>query len=143
MVARLLSSLDPRRLLLAGRLIAEGVVVADDMAFRVIDRLFALVLNVEDRDNVAEAFEVLGALFDYPPVPDRLDALTSDTNIPIFRRVLALGAFERLRGGERAELLLAELLPSVYGAHGVLSQCAHIAVRLGSAAVELTLRRWS
>jgi len=138
-VDRLLSSLDSRRLLLAGRLMAEGVAVPDDVAVRVIDRLFALVRNVGDHDGAAEGFEVLGALFDHLSVSARLDALTSDPNVQISRRVSALGAFERLRGDERAELLLAELLPSVYAK--ALRQCAQIAVRLGPAAVELTRQR--
>ena len=138
-VDQLLSSLDPRRLLLAGRLMAEGVAVPDDVAVRVIDRLFALVRNVGDYDNAAEVFEVLGALFDHPSVSARLDELASDNNVRIFHRVSALGALERLQGDERAKLLLAELLPSVYGK--ALRQCAQIAVRLGPAAVALTRQR--
>ncbi len=136
-VKRLLSSLDPRRLLFAGRLMAEGVVVSDNIAVRVIDRLFALVRNVGDSDSdvADEGFEVLGALFDHPAVPAQLDALAGDTKIPVDRRVSALEAFERLRGGERAQLLLAELLPSAYDQS--LHQCARIAVRLGQAAIDM------
>ena len=136
-VDRLLSSLDPRRLLFAGRLMAEGVSVPDNMAIRVIDRLFALVRNVDDSDSdiADEGFEVLGALFDHPTIPARLDALAGDTNVRWSRRVSALEAFERLLGGERAQLLLAELLPSVYGRS--LRQCARIAVRLSQAAIDM------
>jgi hypothetical protein len=82
-IDRLLSSLDPRRLLFAGRLMAEGVSVPDNMAVCVTDRLFAWVRNLGDSDSdfAGEGFEVLGALFDYPAVPARLDALAGDTNV--------------------------------------------------------------
>jgi hypothetical protein len=120
---------------------AEGVSVPDNMAIRVIDRLFALVRNLDDSDSdwIDEGFEVLAALFDHPTVPVRLDALASDTNVRWSRRVSALEAFERLRGGQRAQLLLAELLPSVYGQS--LHKCARIAVRLGQAAIDMVKRR--
>jgi hypothetical protein len=137
---RLLPSLYPDHLLFAGRLMAEGVSVPDNIAIRVIDRLFLLARNLDDSNSWAgEGFEVLGALFDYRAVPARLDALAGDTNVRWSRRVSALEAFERLRGGERAQLLLAELLPSVYGQS--LHQCARIAVRLGQAAIEMVKRR--
>ncbi len=103
----------------------------------VIDRLFALVRNVTGR-GPDEGFEVLSALFDYPAVPAQLDALAGDINVRLSCRVSALAAFEQLQGGERAQLLLAELLPSVHGQS--LQQCARIAVRLGSAAIDMT--RW-
>lgn len=137
----LLSSLHPRRILFAGRLMAEGLSVPENMAIRVIDQLFALVRNLDDSNSggTHEGFEVLGALFDYPAVPARLDALAGDTKVRLSRRVSALEAFEQLRGGKRAQLLLAELLPSVYGK--VLNQCARIAVRLGPAAVDMVKRR--
>ena len=139
-VDRLLSSLDPQRLLFAGRLMAEGVSVPDNLAVRVIDRLFALVRNLYDTsDGCDEGFEVLGALFDHPVVPPRLDALASDANVRQACRVSALEAFERLRGGERAQLLLAELLPSAHGRS--LHKCARIAVKLGQEAVGITRQR--
>lgn len=140
-VDRLLSSPDPQRLMFAGRLMAEGVSVPENTAVRVIDRLFSLVRNLDDSDSEGadEGFKVLGALFDHPAVPARLDALAGDTKIRWARRVSALEAFERLRGGERAQLLLDELLPSVYGQP--LHQCARIAVRLGEAAIDMVKRR--
>ena len=140
-VDHLLSSLYPARLLFAGLLMAEGVSVPDNMAVRVIDRLFSLVRNLDDfdSDGADEGFEVLGALFDHPVVPARLDALAGDANIRLSRRVAALDAFERLRGGERAQQLLAALLSSVYGQS--LHQCARIAVRLGQAAIDMVKRR--
>ncbi|MGH3915725.1 MAG: NACHT domain-containing protein [Pseudonocardiaceae bacterium] len=140
-VDRLLSSLDPRRILLAGRLMAEGVSVPDTMAIRVIDRLFMLVRNLDNSNSgwADEGFEVLGGLFDHPAVPARLDALAGDQKVRWSRRVSALEAFERLRGGERAQLLLAELLPSVYGQP--LHKCARIAARLGQAAIDMVKHR--
>ncbi len=138
-IDRLLFSPDPRRLLFAGRLMAEGVSILDTMAVRVIDRLFALVRNLDDSDLAGEGFEVLGALFGHQDVPARLDALAADRNIRLSHRVSALEAFERLQGGGRAQRLLAELLPSVYGKS--LHQCARIAVRLGPAAVDMVKRR--
>jgi hypothetical protein len=134
-VERLLCTLDPRRLLFAGRLMTEGVSVPENVAIRVIDRLFALVRNVDDSGWADEGFEVLGALFDYPAVAAALDALAGDTKFRPDRRVSALNAFERLRGGERAQLLLSELLPSTYES---LHQCARIAVRLGQVAIDMT-----
>jgi hypothetical protein len=139
-VDRLLSSLYPARLLFAGRLMAEGVSVPDNIAIRVIDRLSSLVRNLDDSTSwAAEGFEVLGALFDHPAVPARLEALAGDTNVRWSLRVSALEAFERLRGGERAQPLLAELLPSVYDRS--LHQCARIAVRLSQAAIDMVKRR--
>ncbi|MGH3706824.1 MAG: NACHT domain-containing protein [Pseudonocardiaceae bacterium] len=138
-VERLLSALDPRRLLFAGRLMAEGVSIPENIAVRVIDRIFAFVRNVDDSELADEGFEVLGALFDYPAVAASLDALAGDTKVQLFRRVSALDAFERLLGGARAQLLLSQLLPSVYGQP--LHQCARIAVRLGQAAIDMTERR--
>jgi hypothetical protein len=138
-VGRLLSSLDPRRLLFAGRLMAEGVSVPDDIAVRVIDRLFALARNLDDDEFDVEGFGVLGTLFDHPAVPARLEALAADTRIRLSCRVQALEEFERLRGGERAQLLLAKLLPSVDG-HS-LHQCARIAARLGQTAIGMVKRR--
>ncbi len=116
---------------------AEGVSVPENMAVRVIDRIFSLVRNLDDSspEGADEGFEVLGALFDHPAVPARLDAVAGDVNIRLSRRVAALDAFERLRGGERAQQLLAELLASVYGQS--LHQCARIAVRLGQAAIDM------
>jgi hypothetical protein len=119
---------------------AEFLSAQSHAVIRVIDRLFSLVRNLDDSDDCAgEGFEVLGVLFDYPAVPARLDALAGDTNVRWARRVSALEAFERLRGGERAQLLLAELLPSVYGQS--LHQCARIAARLGQAAIEMVKQR--
>lgn len=138
-VDRLLSSLDPRRLLFAGRLMAEGVSVPEKTGVRVIDRLFSMVRNLDDSDVADEGFEVLGALFDHPEVPARLDALAGDTNVRCSSRVSALEAFERLQGGECAQLLLAQLLPSVYGP--LLRKCARIAARLGQEAVDMTRQR--
>lgn len=139
-IDRLLASLNPHRLLFAGRLIAEGVSIPDNMTARVIDRIFALVRNVDDSSSWTEkGFEVLGALFDHPTVPVRLDSLAGDTNVRLSRRVSALAAFERLQGGERAQLLLAQLLPLAYGQ--VLHTCARTAVRLGQKAVDMTRQR--
>ena len=97
---------------------AEGVSVPDDMAIRVIDRLFSLVRNGPDWAD--EVFKILGTV-DYPAVPAQLDALAGDTNIRL-PAASALEAFERLQGGERTQSLLAELLPSMYGTE--LHQCA-------------------
>jgi len=139
-IDRLLSSLYPERLLFAGRLMAEGVSVPDTMTVRVIDRLFSLVRNLDDSlSGPEEIFEVLGALFGHAAVPARLDALVRDTNVRWQRRVSALEAFERLQGGERVQLLLAELLSSVYGKP--LQQCARIANRLGQTAIDMVKRR--
>ncbi|MEO7196814.1 MAG: hypothetical protein ABIZ05_18655 [Pseudonocardiaceae bacterium] len=140
-IDRLLSSLDPQRLLFAGRLMAEGVSVPDDLTARVIDRIFVLIRNADDQFSrwAEEGFEVLGALFDHPAVPTRLASLAGDTKVRLSRRVSALEAFERLRGGEYAQLLLAELLPCAYGQP--LQQCARVAVRLGQEAIDMTRRR--
>jgi len=140
-VDRLLSTLDPHRFLFAGRLMAEGVPVPDNVALRVIDRLFVFVRNLDNSDSgmVDEGFEVLGSLFDHPTVLARLDALAGDTNIKLFCRVSALEALEKLGGGEGVRLLLAELLPSVYDQS--LHKCARIAVRLGQAAIDMVQRR--
>ncbi|MGH3722470.1 MAG: NACHT domain-containing protein [Pseudonocardiaceae bacterium] len=142
-VDHLLSALDPWRLLFTGRLMAEGVSVPGNMTLRVIDRLFTLVRNVDnsDSDIADKGFEVLGALFDHPTVSTRLDALAGDTNVNLSRRVSALEALEKLRGGERAQLLLAELLPAVYGQP--LRKCARIALALGPAAIDMVQRRAS
>jgi len=82
---------------------------------------------------------VLGALFGHPSVSARLEVLAGDAKARWIRRISALDAFERLGGGERAHLLLAELLPSVYGQS--LQRCAQIAVRLGEAAIDMVQRR--
>ena len=136
-VEHLLSSLYPKRLLFAGRMMADGVSVPDNVAIRVIDRLFSLVRNSSDWAD--EGCSVLGAIFDYPAVSARLDALAGDTNVRVPCRVSALEAFERLQGGERTQLLLAELLPSMYGKE--LHQCARVAVKLSQAAVDMTKHR--
>jgi hypothetical protein len=140
-IERLLSLLDPRRLLFAGWLMADSVSVPDHMAVHVIDRIFALVRNLgeSDSDVADEGFEVLGALFDYPALPARLAELAGDAKIRLSRRVSALEAFERLQGGEHAQLLLTQLLPSVYGQD--LYTCAKIAVKLGQEAVDMTRQR--
>jgi hypothetical protein len=139
-IERLLSLLDPRRLLLAGWLMAEGVSVPDHIAVHVIDRIFALVRNVGDSSSFAdEGFEVLGALFDHPALPARLAELAGDTKIRLSCRVLALQALARLQGGECAQLLLTQLPPSVYDQD--LLTCAEIAVKLGQTAVDMTRQR--
>ncbi|HEX5348356.1 MAG TPA: hypothetical protein VFW64_14820 [Pseudonocardiaceae bacterium] len=140
-INRLLSSLYPDRLLFAGWLMAEGVSVPGTMATRVIDRLFSLVRNLDKSysEEADTAFDVLGALFDQAAVPARLDALVRDTDVRWYRRVSALEAFERLQGGERVQLLLAQLLPSVYGEPLLL--CARMANRLGQAAIDMVKRR--
>jgi hypothetical protein len=100
LVDRLLSSLDPERLLFAGRLMAEGVSIPDQMATRVINRLFTLVRNLDDSDEdlADEVFEVLGALFGHPAVSARLEVLAGDAKARWIRRISALDAFERLGG---------------------------------------------
>ena len=141
MVDRLLSSPNPERLLFAGRLMAEGISIPDQIATRVINRLFTLVRNLDDADSglADEVFEVLGALFDHPSVLARLYALAGDTKTRWIHRISALDAFERLGGGERTDLLLADLLPSAHGQS--LHRCAQIALRLGEAAINIVQRR--
>lgn len=138
-VARLLSSLDPQRILFAGRLIAESVSVPEDTTRRVVERLFALVRNIDDTDIADEGFEVLGALFGHSSVLDDLDALAGNANIELSRRVSALEALAKLGGSEHARLPLAKLLPWVHGAS--LQQCAQIAVRLDPEAIDKTAQR--
>lgn len=134
---RLLSSLDPRRVFFAGRLLAEGIPASAATADGVIDRLFALVRNGED-DEASEGFEVLGALFDHAPVIDRLALLARDMDVLTLRRARAVGALERLQGAEPARSLLLTLLPSAYLQ---LIGCARVAIRLDPETVEAVRQR--
>jgi hypothetical protein len=68
----LLNSHDPQRVLLAGRLLAEGVAAPDAAAARVVNRLIAQARNIDDWDAHVEAFAALGALFDRAEVVERL-----------------------------------------------------------------------
>lgn len=138
-IERLLSMLDLRRLLFAGWLMAEGISVPDHIAVHVIDRIVAFVRNCDDSDILDAGFKVLGALFDYPTLPTRLEELAGDPHIRLSCRVAALEALTRLQGGARAQPLLTQLLPSASGQD--LHACAKIAVQLGQTAVDMTRQR--
>ncbi|AEV84910.1 signal transduction protein [Actinoplanes sp. SE50] len=130
----LLSRYDPRRTLLAGRILAEGVRVDDPAAERVVTRLDALIRNENDTDRALEAVQVLGGLFDYRWVSSRLAGLASLDSLPVRRRVEAIVALEQLAGPSAITEALNDVLPSCYGRP--LRRMAPMAVRLGAPIVE-------
>lgn len=132
-VDRLLASYDPQRVLLAGRLMAEGIRVDQEAAERIVDRLVALARNA-DFDVAVEAVGVLGALYDYPWVGDRVHVLAASRALPVARRMAAVVALEHLDGAGRARALLTELLPSCYGRP--LQRAVPMVLRLGPSAVD-------
>ncbi|HEU5475182.1 MAG TPA: hypothetical protein VFV67_31445 [Actinophytocola sp.] len=138
-VERLLSSYDSRRVLLAGRLMAEGIVIGHDIADRIVDRLVALARNAEEFSQAIEAVDVLGALYDYPWVADRIEALASLSVLPVARRMAAVAALEHLTGSERVGELLGKILPSSYGQ--TLLRVASMGRRLGPPVVDEIRKR--
>ncbi|GAA1290701.1 hypothetical protein [Saccharothrix xinjiangensis] len=138
-VDRILTSYDPRRVVLAGRLVAEGVTTSTETVERVVSRLLALAHNLDDFDIAAEAIEVLGGLFDHPWVAKHLESMGAHPHLAVGRRMTAVVALERLTGGARIGSLLASLLPSCYGS--VLRRAAPMVLRLGADVVEQVRRR--
>ncbi|QFZ21776.1 NACHT domain-containing protein [Saccharothrix syringae] len=138
-ITRVLDSYDSRRVLLAGHLIAEGVTTPTDTAEEVVNRLVALACNADDFDTAVEAIEILGGLFDHPRAAEHLGSMAAHPVLAVERRMAAVVALERLTGGEKVEPLLAELLPSCYGAP--LRRAAPMALRLGAGVVAQVRQR--
>ncbi|MFT7834772.1 hypothetical protein Q5530_01310 [Saccharothrix sp. BKS2] len=138
-VDRILSSYDPRRVLLAGHLTAEGVTTSTDTAERVVDRLVSLARNSDEFDTAVEAIEVLGGLFDHARVAEQLESMGAHPELAVSRRMAAVVALERLTGGRRVRALLAPLLPSCYGRP--LRRAAPMALRLGADVVAQVRQR--
>ncbi|GAA3844974.1 hypothetical protein GCM10022243_09060 [Saccharothrix violaceirubra] len=129
-VTRLLSSYDPRRVLLAGHLVAEGVATPTAVVERVVARLVALARNSDDFDTATGALDVLGGLFDHRWAAGHLESIAEHPDLDVGRRMAAVVALERLTGdSHRVRPLLTALLPSCYS--GPLRRAAPMALRLG------------
>jgi hypothetical protein len=134
LIGALLETRDPRRVRLAGQLMAEGVTVSAETADRVIDRLVTLARIITDSDDAVGFVETLGTLFDYPHAAERLDDLASHPALGLSLRAAAVAAFEHVHGGSRARELLLNLLPSAYGT--ALQTITAAALRLGPSVVD-------
>jgi NACHT domain len=136
---RLLAVRDPRRILLAGALMAEGITVTPETSSLVISRLVSMARNSLDIDDAIPAFETLGTLFDYPQAAENLDDLSRSPVLDTEWRAAAVAAFEHVHGGTRARELLLDLLPSAYGSE--LRKLLPATKRLGSTVVEAVRQR--
>ncbi|MFE2226221.1 NACHT domain-containing protein [Streptomyces kronopolitis] len=125
------------RSLLAGVLLAEGVLFGEPNRTLVLDRLEAIARHGvgEERE---EAFEVLGALGGQSDALQRLERIARSEILDPMSRLYAVEAYSQAGDPAVAEQLLSSVLGWVFGA---IPRAAQVACSIGKGAREAVRRR--